>query len=436
MAHTFCPLPWKHISTVANGDIRVCCQCIYAPFGLAKKPDGSIYNAARDSADDARNSEIFLKIRSQMMAGEKPDDCKLCWSEEELGHKSRRLGEIQRADKDFEDLARANTKPDGSINVEKLPVRDFDLRLGNHCNFKCRSCSPRDSSSWYDDFAKINIEDSLFRRKPAKFEGRYDFIKTEKGWTLDTNDFSWHEDSVLLKSLEEKIEHVERIYFTGGEPTLIRAHWKLLEKLIEKGRAPYIWLDYNTNVSGITSEWLSIWKHFKHVFLGCSVDAIGDKAVYVRPPVEWTTIEKNLEKIAAAGGNIHAGLSVTISAYNVLHYLEMLEYRWEKNWDNFYILPFGQVLEYPTWMSIQVLPQKAKKEVEERFRNFFEKNSSRLGPDKREQLKVKLDYIVGFMNQKDRSGELKDFFRKTEQLDRLRGQSFAKTFPDLLEILR
>lgn len=436
MAHTFCPLPWKHLSTVANGDLRVCCQCIYAPHGIAKKEDGTVYNAARDDAGEVRNAAIFREIRRDMIAGKKSEHCNLCWKEEELGHKSRRLGELQRADEGFEELARANTLPDGTINLEKLPVRDFDLRLGNHCNFKCRSCSPRDSNSWYDDFAKINIEDSFFRKKPAKFEGRYDFVKTDKGWTLDTKDFSWHENSVLLKNLEENLDHVERIYFTGGEPTLIRAHWRLLEKLIEKGRAPHIWLDYNTNVSGITEEWLSIWKNFKHVFLGCSVDAVGDKAVYLRPPVEWNVIEKNLEKIAKAGENIHAGLSVTVSAYNVLHYLELLEYRWGKNWENFFILPYGQVLEYPTWMSVQVLPASAKKVIEERYRKFFEKNASRFHPDKREQLQAKLDYIIGFMNQKDRSDELKNFLRKTEQLDRLRSQSFKETFPEILELLR
>ena len=114
----------------------------------------------------------------------------------------------------------------------------------------------------------------------------------------------------------------------------------------------------------------------------------------------------------------------------------MLEYRWEKNWENFYILPFGQVLEHPTWLSIQILPPKAKKEVELRYRKFFEKNSSRLHADKREQLQHKLDYIIGFMNQKDRSDELKVFFRRTEQLDRLRGQSFATTFPEILELMK
>ncbi len=436
MAHTFCPLPWKHLSTVANGDIRVCCQCTHAPFGLAKRPDGSIYNAARDDAGEVRNAEIFREIRSQMLSGEKPHHCQLCWKEEELGHKSRRVSEIQRSGADFEKTARAYTTSDGTIDTSKLPVTDFDLRLGNHCNFKCRSCGPKDSSSWYDDYAKINIAGSIFRFKPTKFEGRYDFVKKDKRWVLDTNDFSWHEDSVLLKKLEENLDHVERIYFTGGEPTLIRAHWRLLEKLIEKGRAPYIWLDYNTNASAITEEWLSIWQNFSHVFLGCSVDAIGDKAVYIRPPVEWNVIEKNLEKVAAAGGNIKASLSTTVSIYNVLHYPEMLEYLWEKNWENFHFLPFGQALEHPAWMNIQILPLHAKKEIELRYRNFFEKHSPRFDSDKREMFRAKLEYILGFMNQNDRSGELREFFRKTEQLDRLRGQSFSKTFPELLELLR
>lgn len=435
MAHTFCPLPWKHLSTQANGDLRVCCQCIFPPFGKSQKADGSFYNGARDDDRDVRNTPVFREIRSRMLKGERSPHCDLCWKEEDLGKSSRRLDELKLMSPSFEARARAKTSEDGTISTEEFPVTHFDLRLGNTCNLKCRSCSPRDSSAWYDDYAKLMLEDSLFRRTPPKFDGRYPFRKSEKGWVLDTEDFAWHEDSVLLNKLEANLDHVERIYFTGGEPTLIRAHWSLLEKLIEKGRAPHIWLDYNTNVSGVTAEWLRIWSKFKHVFLGCSVDAIGKRAVYLRPPVEWSVIERNLERIALAQGNIHAGLCITISAYNVLHYLEMLEYLWEKNWENFYILPFGQVLEHPTHMSVQILPGKAKKLVRQRYEDFFRNRTARLHPTKKEALRQRFDYILDTMDARDRSEELKLFLRRAEQLDRLRGQSLRDTFPELLELL-
>lgn len=429
MANTFCPIPWKHLSTQANGDLRVCCQCIRAPYGKARKDDGTFYNGAVDDDRGVRNAEVFREIRRKMLAGERPSACELCWHEESLGKKSRRLDELMHEDGSLFAKAMKLTEKDGFIPVEEFPVTHFDLRLGNNCNLKCRSCSPRDSSSWYDDHAKITLQDSFFRRTPPKLDGRYAFKKTEKGWTIDSKDFSWHEDSALLKRLEENLDHVERIYFTGGEPTLIKAHWRLLEKIIERGRAPHVWLDYNTNVSGVTEEWLLIWAKFKRVFLGCSIDGIGDKAVYLRPPVEWSTIERNLEKISRAEGNVVAAFCITVSAYNVLHYPEMLEYLWAKNWKNFDALPQGQVLENPSWMSVQVLPPQAKAAVREKYQRFFEKHSGRPG------LKEKLDYILGHMDEKDASREFKTFLRRTEQLDKLRDQDIRKALPELIGTL-
>ncbi len=431
MSHTFCPIPWKHLSTQANGDLRVCCQCVEAPYGKARKSDGTFYNAQKDGMDEVRNAEIFKEIRRDMLAGKKSAHCNLCWHEEALGKSSRRQDELKLEDGKLEEEAGTFTLPDGTIDTNRFPVRHFDLRLGNHCNLKCRSCSPRDSSSWYDDYAKITLEDSFFRMTPPKIDGRYKFRRKEKGWTLDTKDFEWHENSALLKSIEENMDNVDRIYFTGGEPTLIKAHWKLLEKFIERGHAQHIWLDYNTNVSGVTDEWLGIWSKFKHVFLGCSIDGIGEKATYLRPPVEWNVIEKNLEKIARAEGNIHAAFCITVSAYNVLHYPEMLEYLWSKNWKNFDVVPFGQVLEHPSWMSVQLLPQKIKQQVAEKYADFYDNRTKHLHPVKRGMIKEKLDYILNFMNEKDMSGEIKSFLRKTDQLDRIRNQSFKNVFPEL-----
>lgn len=436
MSQTFCPIPWKHLSTQANGDLRVCCQCTEAPFGKARKADGTFYNAAGDDDEDVRNAEIFREIRRQMLNGEKPSHCQLCWHEESLGKNSRRIDELRHEDGSLLKKAESQTASDGSIKTSDFPVTHYDLRLGNHCNLKCRSCSPRDSSSWYDDYAKIMLEDSFFRQTPPKLDGRYGFTNKDSRWTIETKDFSWHENSALLKKLEKNLDHVERIYFTGGEPTLIKAHWELLEKLIEKERAPHVWLDYNTNVTGVTEDQLKIWSRFKRVFLGCSIDGIHEKAIYLRPPVEWQVIERNLEKISMAEGNVKAAFCITVSAYNVLYYPEILEYLWSKNWKNFDVLPQGQVLDNPSWMSVQVLPLRTKDKIAAKYRRFMDEKTVHLAPEIREVLRRKLEYIVNYMNEKDGSREFKIFLRRTDQLDRIRNQNFRRTLPELYALLQ
>ena len=57
-----------------NGDFRLCCQCVHPPFG---KPGMRIQE---QSIEEARNSSLHQRVRSQMLAGEEPAECKLCWS--------------------------------------------------------------------------------------------------------------------------------------------------------------------------------------------------------------------------------------------------------------------------------------------------------------------------------------------------------------------
>jgi hypothetical protein len=68
----------------------------------------------------------------------------------------------------------------GQLMSGEFPTTNFDLRLGNHCNLKCRSCGPRDSSGWYDDYPKLMMAGSLFRKVPPVIDSRYHFVKTKQ----------------------------------------------------------------------------------------------------------------------------------------------------------------------------------------------------------------------------------------------------------------
>ena len=48
--------------------------------------------------------------------------------------------------------AEASTKPDGTLVIKKAPVLEWDIRLGNLCNLRCRMCHPSESTQWYDEW--------------------------------------------------------------------------------------------------------------------------------------------------------------------------------------------------------------------------------------------------------------------------------------------
>ena len=67
-----------------------------------------------------------------MVEGKVPPACKTCWDVEEAGGVSKR-----QKDSHYKVDVDKSTKPDGSIAVDLMNV---ELRLGNYCNLKCRSC--------------------------------------------------------------------------------------------------------------------------------------------------------------------------------------------------------------------------------------------------------------------------------------------------------
>ena len=50
MSKTFCPLPWIHLATRPNGDVRVCCTANASGAGLEDDKDQK--TVADDEADD------------------------------------------------------------------------------------------------------------------------------------------------------------------------------------------------------------------------------------------------------------------------------------------------------------------------------------------------------------------------------------------------
>ena len=91
----FCSIPWNHISTNADGSIRMCCQMIQddvePTYGTLMKDDKTAFTG-RDIPEDYRNHPDLRKVRSDMLKGIDPAICKLCTHEEQNGIGSRRGG--------------------------------------------------------------------------------------------------------------------------------------------------------------------------------------------------------------------------------------------------------------------------------------------------------------------------------------------------------
>ena len=436
---SFCPLPWNHLGVMTNGNIRMCCQMIYEPYGILDINVKDISNLT-----DIRNLPPLKKIRREMLDGVKPDICKLCWTEENSNLKSKRIHQNLMYKNVFS-LAKKYTKEDGEIDTDNIPLNYLDLRLGNKCNLACRSCGPTESNQWYEDTWKSNQTNVPF------YNGKkYSLVSDNNKIIINSNDFSWPDKTNFLDQILDTYKNIDRLYFTGGEPTINIPHIQFLEKLIDEKMAKYIYLEYNSNGMAMPERLLNIWPNFKGVGIGFSIDGMGERFEYLRYPGKWkkfiNTLSK-LDKYVNAGNKIDIALAPTISIYNFLHMLDLYNFilfdtpKWFVK-----SMPI-HVLEGPDYMSPKILPNYAKEKIRSKYKTWMEKiknikelpnmNFSRSNHIKNLAI-AQMTNLLHYIDQPlpNREILLKDFYSKTDYMDNIRNQNWKETFPELDNLLK
>lgn len=426
MSKTFCPIPWMHSSIMQDGRFRICCQCIHPPHGNMEI-DGEFVKIQTHTIDEARNTKELKELRKELLNGNKPSLCKLCWDEESSGLESRRIGITKQYPNEMS-FAIDNTNEDGSIDTTKFPIKYFDLRFGNLCNLKCRYCGPMDSSMWYEDYFKLSKLNHTDNDVKFGFKDGYEIKPHGSSYKINSNDFEWYLDEKFWQEIEGVLPYIDRFYFTGGEPLINKFHIRLLELCIKLDIAKNIQIDYNSNGVAIPDVLYQLWPLFKKVFIGFSIDGIYGMANYLRYPSKWENIETNLDKIDSYNiPNLKCHLSSTISIFNIYNFLEIVEWLMSKNYNNFLNTPIFHVLANPDFMSVQILPDNAKSDIFKTYNLFFEKY-----PNLKNKYSGIIDYMIASKTDYEKLNNLKV---NTAFLDSIRNNSLEKEIPWLHDIL-
>lgn len=444
----WCPLPWMSLNVRNNGDLRICCQANSGfDQGLIRKEDGTVYNLGKDDFNDSRNAELLKDVRKSMLNGEFHPSCLRCKRETEAGMASR--ASIERTAWNHiidENKAREITRDDGSIDIDQNPIIFADLRFGNLCNLKCRMCGPTDSNQWYAETVKLwgnQYKDSsetitLVPTKNGKFEP-------------STDKYSWYENSSYWETMEELIPSIESLYIVGGEPLLIDQHYDFLQRCIDLGYAKNIVVEYNSNITNIPQRAWNIWKHFKSIRIGISVDAVGPLNDYIRNPSKWKKIEENMRKLDAADGNFKLWWSATIQVYNLINLPEMLIWKIEQNFQRInktiknkpIISPHP--VHVPKFLNIKIFPKESKEHISSYFESCKDKAKETIYnlefmdiEEKDLQYKTFcdiLDHYNNYMWAEDYSDNLQQFWHFNKTLDKSRNESLKNVCLKTWELL-
>lgn len=439
----FCPLPWIIQAIRDDGDLRVCSNShASVTKGLIHKADGSIYNAAHDNLSEAFNSEELKALRLSMLNNTSHPICSRCDNEDALNVRSRRKVEtINWSSRFTVDDAKALTKADGSVDI--MPMY-YDMRFGNKCNLKCRSCSPTDSNFWYEDYQKLWNRDSFHNGTTL-----INFKREGSRLVEDTDKYRWYENHSFWDQMYERLLNTQHIHTVGGEPLLIEQHFDLLEKCIELNVAHQITVEYNSNITVIPERAWALWAQFKRVNIGASVDGVGMINDYIRHPSKFENIYQNLLKIDSSSDNIHCWIAHTVQVYNAHHLPELIKWIVQKQFkkiQRFLETPVitCHPLHNPAFLSSKVLPKEVKEWISGLYQdcNLWLEQNAHLYMDEewadatKKKIRILLASYENHMNSEDWSHLLPKFFTYSNGLDSIRKESFERSIPDLWEKLK
>jgi len=442
---TFCVLPWIHLATRPNGDMRLCCTAnasgagVDHEVGLVKMEDGKPANFARNTPLEAFNNDYMKSVRKTMLKGEIPASCTGCFNEEAQGIVSKRIWETATWMKDegvdIEELI-AQTNEDGTV-PEKLQY--LDLRLGHTCNIKCVMCSPHDSSKWVADHKKLI---------PVLQDPE---VKRQMQWDRKEFNNKWHEKESFWKELYAQIPNLKQVYFAGGEPLMIKEHKMFIEEIIRQGYQDNVLLRYNSNGILVDEELIDLWSKFRKVKFAVSVDASFERDDYIRFPGKFSEVERTLHMLDNTPDNIHISMATAVQIFNVKHIPDFLKWKVNSNFKKMNVglingvtmgggLVNAHLVHIPTFLNITILPEQDKQEVRERFAelkiwlwdNYTQDDEFWIHNPKGWR---QWEGLLAHMDSADNSHLLPGFKEYVNKLDAIRKLDAAKIFPELAHLL-
>ena len=433
MSKTFCPLPWIHLATRPNGDVRVCCTANASGAGIEDdktaglvKQDGVAMNLRDHTIEEVWNSEHMRRTRLQMLNNEIPESCRKCFHEESKGIVSKRQWETEVWNKRLDiDSIVAKTDEQGNIPVD-IPY--FDLRLGNVCNLKCVMCSPHDSSSWIKEwkllYPKYTNED----------------LKLDQSWN-ENFDYNWYKKGTFLDSMKEQAKSIKELYFAGGEPLMIPEHYNILQFMVDEGYAKDCCVRYNSNGTVLEDRLFVLWSNFKEVTFNFSIDAYSEKNDYIRYPSEWSTIEKNLKILDESETNIRINIASAVQLLNVPYLDELADWKASQHFHKVNSIPFGgglistHLVYFPSYLNVRVLPKELKEFTKQRIENFIDRQKFNTEWIRSPMGKRRWEGLIDYMMAEDWTNKLPQLKDYLETLDKSRGTDFRKTFSKLGEYI-
>jgi hypothetical protein len=263
------------------------------------------------------------RVRADMLNNVRTSACQACWTLEDAGVFSDRQLKNQTLDfytkTDITQIFQQALKGQYSVNHYKIAA-------SNYCNSTCVTCGPCSSTLWQ------TLENKQYQKIiPMLLRSDSKLVQID----YDTAKF---------------------VHFTGGESTMIRTHWDIIEKLVASGNTD-CGICFVTNGSfSLTVKQRQLLSKLKYVIFCFSIDGIGSVFEYLRYPLSWKTTVDNVRWAQDQG--FETSVSYTVSNLNVLYHDQTLEW-FKQNKLNY----LENVVYSPQCFSPRSLSQRIKNQI-------------------------------------------------------------------------
>jgi sulfatase maturation enzyme AslB (radical SAM superfamily) len=328
-----------------------------------------------------------------MLNNERPLECAPCYDLEDRGIESKR----NRVNKKY-----ANEYDCIIGGVETMDISRLDINIGSTCNFKCRMCTGFSSSRLRAEEKHINTHGDI----------EYKVISQS-----DINN--------VMPEILHMVDTVDSIAFAGGESLLISEYNLILERLIKTNRTN-VNISYSSNISILPKRAMKLWDSFSNINVTVSIDSIGEHAEYYRNGTKWDNIVKNYDELMSK--NINVTIRSTLSIYNAFRLIQF-----QNEWISKKLIHPDDmsinVVEYPDYLSVQVLPLSYRN----RLNSSIDAHIEFLNGYNSIMLIRQWERIQQFLTI-DNSYKLNNFFEYTDKLDTHRLEKFELLHPEYINL--
>ena len=392
----FCVLPWISLETSPIGTVRPCC--------LAEEEivdnNGNKFDLTNASFVNIQHSNYMQNLRQEFLDQKQPSACRKCWREERAGRTSKRMHTLDRL---------KHMLPDQTWTADAKPLMFLDLKLGNICNLKCRICG-----SWSSSQFAVEELANLGPTEDRKTNHHYQMLK-QGAWPRENPTF-WSE-------IDQVVDQIRYIEFTGGEPFMIQEHFDMLQRLVDRGIAHNIEIHYNTNGTQYPEDADEIWKHFKLVEIAFSIDDVGERFEYQRTNAVWKEVCRNIgwfRTLREHYSNIRLQVCSTVNVFNVMYLEELAQWIDQQAFDFVY----WNMMHEAYYFSISTLPADAKVAIATQLQQAVVDDRTR----------QEFAQIIDFMN-RGVSLDGNILRMKIADLDRKRNQELSVVEPEFAKLI-